>query len=245
MYKEHSTFKPPPDDAILWRYMDFTKFVSLLDKRSLFFARADKLGDPFEGSFSRANKELRSILYAGKIPQASLLGWRHFRQQSRRFTLISCWHESLHESEAMWRLYSREINGIAIKTDFDSFRRGLISSEDIFVGKVSYIDYESEFIPESNTFAPYLYKRKGFNHECEVRAMTQDIPTNDGKVDLSKDICTIGKYYEVDLSLLIQEVIVAPYAPEWFLDLIKSVATRYNLDAPVVKSALADAPTWG
>ena len=41
---------PPPADTILWRYMDFTKFVSLLEKRSLFFARADKLGDPFEGA---------------------------------------------------------------------------------------------------------------------------------------------------------------------------------------------------
>ena len=50
MYTEHPTFSPPPDDAVLWRYMDFTKFVSFLDKSSLFFARADKLGDPFEGA---------------------------------------------------------------------------------------------------------------------------------------------------------------------------------------------------
>lgn len=40
---------PPPSEAILWRYMDFTKFVSLLEKSALFFARADKLDDPFEG----------------------------------------------------------------------------------------------------------------------------------------------------------------------------------------------------
>ena len=37
---------PPPADAILWRYMDFTKFVALLEMKSLFFARADKLNDP-------------------------------------------------------------------------------------------------------------------------------------------------------------------------------------------------------
>ena len=35
--------------------MDFTKFVSLLDKRALFFAGADTLGDPFEGSVSPIN----------------------------------------------------------------------------------------------------------------------------------------------------------------------------------------------
>ena len=50
MYKEHEAFAPPPPDAVLWRYMDFTKFVSLLEKQALFFARADKLeDDPFEG----------------------------------------------------------------------------------------------------------------------------------------------------------------------------------------------------
>ena len=43
MYQEHPSFNPPSDNATLWRYMDFTKFVSLLDKSALFFVRADKL----------------------------------------------------------------------------------------------------------------------------------------------------------------------------------------------------------
>ena len=54
MYKESPYCDPLPDDAVLWRYMDFTKFVSLLEKSSLFFARADKLEDPFEGYLPRA-----------------------------------------------------------------------------------------------------------------------------------------------------------------------------------------------
>jgi hypothetical protein len=32
----------------LWRYMDFAKFVAMLDQRSIFFARANLVGDPFE-----------------------------------------------------------------------------------------------------------------------------------------------------------------------------------------------------
>ena len=55
MYEEHPEFHSPPSEAVLWRYMDFTKFVSLLDRQALFFARSDKLGDPFEGSFPRGN----------------------------------------------------------------------------------------------------------------------------------------------------------------------------------------------
>ena len=41
-------------DAMLWRYMDFPKFVSMLKEGALWFSRADLLGDPLEGSFTQA-----------------------------------------------------------------------------------------------------------------------------------------------------------------------------------------------
>ena len=239
MYTEHPTFSPPPDDAVLWRYMDFTKFVSFLDKSSLFFARADQLGDPFEGALSRMNNEL-GPLWMIDLPERAVQDLRQFQKTLTRFTLINCWHESPHESEAMWRLYSRETDGIAIKTDFDSFKKSLTSSEDIYIGRVNYANYESDFIPEGNTLSPFLHKRQSFEHEREVRAIVQIIPST----DISQDICDIGRYFKADLSLLIREVVVAPYAPGWLLELVQSVATRYALKAPVIKSRLADPPTW-
>lgn len=50
----------------VWRYMDFTKFVSLLDKRELWFTRADELNDPFEGTLSRM-----SLYVDGVVPEQS------------------------------------------------------------------------------------------------------------------------------------------------------------------------------
>jgi hypothetical protein len=42
----HPSFRQPRDPRIcLWRYMDLSKFVALLQERALVFARADKLGD--------------------------------------------------------------------------------------------------------------------------------------------------------------------------------------------------------
>ncbi len=245
MYEEHPVFNPPPDDAILWRYMDFTKFVSLLEKQALFFARADKLGDPFEGSVSKANEMLAPIIYKDKITKDALQALADWTKEFRRFTLISCWHENPHESEAMWRLYAREKDGIAIKTDFNSFKNSFTCSEDIYIGSVNYVDYNSHFIPENNAFFPYLYKRKSFEHEREVRAIEFTIPANAKGIDTSRDICKTGKYYKVNLSLLIKEVIVAPFAPDWFLELVKSVTTRYNFTFNVVRSTQADEPTWG
>ena len=245
MYEEHSNFEPPEDDAVLWRYMDFTKFVSLLETQSLFFARADKLGDPFEGAYFKVNVALRPMLYEGKIPESGLQQIAAFAKESRRFTTINCWHESNHESAAMWRLYSREHDGIAIKTDFNSLSQSFTSSDSIFIGKVNYVDYDTTFIPEGNSFFPYLHKRQSFEHEREVRTITQNMPARDGKIDLPQEVCAIGTYYAVELSLLVQEVIVAPYADDWFIRLVQSVAARYGLRAPVSRSGLAESPTWG
>lgn len=35
---------------------------------------------------------------------------------------VNCWHRNPHESEAMWRLYSENGKGIAIKTSIDSLK---------------------------------------------------------------------------------------------------------------------------
>ena len=245
MYEEHETFTPPSSDAILWRYMDFTKFVSLLEKQALFFPRADKLGDPFEGSFTKVNEAMRPMLYKGKVTEDALLGFSQSMKEFPRFMLINCWHENAHESEAMWRLYARETDGIAIKTDFNSFKNSFTCSKEIYIGSVNYVDYDSHFIPEDNLFSPYLHKRKSFEHEREIRAIAWEMPSNEHGVDWAQDICDIGIYYEIDLPLLIQEVVVAPFAPDWFLELVKSVTVHYNFEFPVVKSVLADNPTWG
>ena len=48
----HEVFRALPDSAVLWRYMDLTKLMALLEDRALHFARSDLLGDPFEGSMT-------------------------------------------------------------------------------------------------------------------------------------------------------------------------------------------------
>ena len=245
MYKEHPSFSPPCDNAVLWRYMNFIKFISLLARSELFFARADKLGDPFEGTYSRMNNRARLEAYFGPITNENFQQLRKFQKDLPRFTLINCWHESPEESTAMWGLYTNEIDGIAIKTDFASLKQSLTCEQDIYVGSVSYIDYEVDTIRDENAYLPYLHKRSNFAHEKEVRAIVPIIPVSNGRLDTSQDICDVGIHYEVDLSRLIKEVIVAPKAENWHLEAIKSVAAKYNLEAPVIKSSLANPPTWG
>ena len=144
----------------------------------------------------------------------------------------------------MWGLYSRVRDGIAIKTDFNSLSECFVGEDDVFIGRVNYIDYSTTFIREDNTLAPYLNKRRSFEHENEVRAINQVLPVRDGKIDLSEDTYDVGAYFDVDLSLLVKDVIVAPYAEDWFLELVQAVTRVYNLDVPVRRSDLAESPTW-
>ena len=53
---DHAEFKEQPhDDSKLWRYMDLSKFVSFLSTGALFFTRADRFEDTWEGTVTRNN----------------------------------------------------------------------------------------------------------------------------------------------------------------------------------------------
>ena len=253
MYKEHPLINPPPPDATLWRYVDFTKFVSMLEANALFFTRADKLNDTFEGSFPRGNVEEDPSLYGDPFLADLVRDHRGFVKQLRPFTLVNCWHESTHESSAMWSQYTAKHGGVAIKTDFKSLSRSFVCDDIIFIGRVNYIDYKTASIPRLNDFAPFLHKRKSSEHETEVRVINIDLPLPSGifdsdipfePLDLSRAKHNVGSYRNVDLSTLVNELIVAPYSEDWFIELVCSVAARYALDVPVMRSSLADIPTW-
>ena len=52
-------FQEPEDDAVLWRYMDFAKYVSLLSSKALWFSSAAAFADPYEGAVGILENELK------------------------------------------------------------------------------------------------------------------------------------------------------------------------------------------
>lgn len=140
---EHSCFiQPQNSDSRLWRYMDFTKFVSLISSGSLFFCRADLFKDPFEGSYSKANVALRPQVYKG-MPEEQLgkmmAQMARFAKWVREWTYINCWHTNEYESAAMWDLYAKTNEAVAIETSYGKLKNVL--PENVFLGCVKYIDY--------------------------------------------------------------------------------------------------------
>ena len=227
--------------------MDFAKFVSLLDKQSLFFARADKLDDPFEGAVPKMNVDKRGQIYRAKYSdyEVALRQIADVFRKLRAYTLVNCWNEGNNESAGMWKLYSPGRYGVAVRTDPKGLKNSVIEDVKVVIGRVRYIDYERMSIPEGHSVSPFLYKRTNFEDEREVRAIIQKWQlTDDKRVDLAQDVCDIGEYFKVCIATLVREVLVSPYAEDWFLDLVRSIAARYNLEAPVRMSSLAERPPW-
>jgi hypothetical protein len=252
VYEFHPVFIQPTDETErVWRYVDFTKFVSLLESKSLYFTRADKFEDPFEGSYPRINVEARNAIPAGLLASA-VAGWTEMTErtaQSNRmwpkYTAINCWHLNNHESAAMWKLYIKSNEGVAIQSSYRKLRECFGKVEEVVnLGLVRYIDYDNDAIEHGNILTAFTCKRKSFEHEREVRALISRWPIFNNKLDFSRDTLKHGAAVAVDVDMLVEHVYIAPDAPDWFASLVESVIAVYGKGFPVVRSKLADRPLY-
>src|SRR5260370_8794907 len=101
--------------------MDFTKFVSLLEKKALYFARSDRFSDKFEGATPKPSIKAReaSVLESGTplIEEVSK-GWSQASREIRKCMFLNCWHMNIYESLSIWQLYVQKSKGISIRSTF-------------------------------------------------------------------------------------------------------------------------------
>lgn len=236
-------FVVPDENVTIWRYVDFIKFVDLLENQCLFFARADKLGDDFEGSCPKANIKyrLKEFRIAADVEANDISA---FYKWLREFTAVNCWYINEYESAAMWTLYLKSNEGIALWSSYRRLRDSFIDQKPDKICKAHYIDYEKDTM-STNLLAPYLHKRKSFEHESELRAIIQVFPIRRGRVSKrSKRPFDTGICIPVNLDVLIDKIYVAPQTPDWQFNLVKSLVEKYGLRKEVVRSILDDKPIY-
>jgi hypothetical protein len=239
--------------------MDFAKYVSLLKTQGLHFAQLNRLGDPFEGSLSKAEFEhWQQVAAAGEARGDLPVEWRgrYFEvlmrsaRQATKVNYVSCWHMNRGESEAMWRLYSSSGYAIAIQSRYQLLVDSLSSftSRDVhigpFVGVVQYADYHEDKFPTGNAFHAVMHKRRSFEHEHECRAVIWRTERKgpDGVPDHVLETYPPGIGVSVALAQMIEQVVVAPTAPEWFSSTVIDITTRYGFAFPVRRSSLTVPP---
>jgi hypothetical protein len=258
MYETHPIFISPSDRNVkIWRYLDIAKYLSLLEKKSLFFTRSDLLGDPFEGSLP-STKGQNNLNEVAKRQSAKLLGLSSdqiafpysVHDVIRKRLFICSFHMNDYESAALWSIYTKAMQGVAIQSTFsrlcDCFKE--YSENNVFIGVMNYIDYNTEIIPISeNVFPPLLHKRKSFEHEKELRAVIihpKEFYSKHraGKHDEFNGGDQTGLDIKVDLNILIERIYVAPTTDKWVKELLVSVTKKYGIDKPIEQSSLDDSP---
>ncbi len=272
MYEELDGINPPNDEDILWRYTNFEVFVNLLDTEALYFTRADKFEDPYEGFIPQSivdayKQSLMSVTSSESEVFVEEIMKRH--EASRKYVMCNCWHQNVVESMAMWEKYHMRNSGVAIKTTGEKMKNSLLSEYSIYIGKIEYIygntdddpymqNFQQNDIPLAKklTYFPYLQKRKEYEHEQEVRLIVdidpfvtdalnnQTVENVDSFFETGlPDICDIGMLFNIDVSMLIDEVIVSPYAKDWITVTLRSVVQKFGFNFDVRASTLLDAPT--
>jgi len=253
---EPRAYEVPPPSALLWRYMDFAKFVSLLRDGALFFSRADLLGDRYEGAKGLlANKSKWDQYYLKwfrealrnpppgadfglspeeleKRAQKFIVDLEALGKDGLRTTFVSCWHESEGESEALWRLYCPPSSaGVAIRTTFTALNLSLGDDPDTKIGRVRYIDFRKSFAGPNDAI---FRKRQSLSHEREARAVIHRIEARDEP----------GIRVPADLKQLMQALVISPFAPVWFQDVLNETMSRFNVVAPTMTSDLTSEPFY-
>ena len=230
------------DDALLWRYLDLPKFLHLIQTGKIHFARLKDFDDPYEG-YPSIMKYL--ALQQGADRQKTI---------SRRLNVVvNCWCWSELESPAMWALYGKNNNGIAVLTTY----RKLVSvmPNSVFVGFVHYLDFFDpreyvdrldEFVDnyetvESHHLRPVLYKRQEFSHEEEVRAFSTDFlleQESDKRVAMAHNGWTL----EIDPIQLIDSIYIQPKASPLLVENVELVVAKYGYRIPIMLSDLDKKP---
>jgi len=244
-------------DQKIWRYMDLTRLVLLLTRRTLYFSSLTQLGDPYEGYFPRSHVEAFAAVFENNFfgPMAALRpafeakSSEHARaldeimatarqeisfDRNRGKFGVNCWHANDVESEAMWKLYSALGSGVAVESTVERLRDVLTPTSGINIDRVRYEDFDPGQIIKGYSSYFLMLKRPSFAHEREVRA-TILLPEE-------------GKGLEVpcDLQKLIVRVHVAPGAPAMFVGAVTELCSGvvHGQKFEVLPSKLLDPPDY-
>ena len=217
---------PENPNTIVWKYLDLSKFLDLLLSKKLFMSRSDKFEDQYEGTFSEPTyEEIRKI--AENNPE-----FLDYYKSHREKIVISSWHINEYESFAMWQIFTKNNEGLAIQSTVKRLQEAMKPETKTtqYIGEVNYIDYKKEYIPFDDTFFPFLFKRKSFQYEREVRIIS-DVTQNN-------IVIKEGLKIDVDIHQLIEKIYIHPKSENWYKNLVIQLMEQLGFNFSIEKSDL-------
>jgi len=213
------------DRLPIWRFMKMWTFTRFIESGSLYFCRADLLGDEHEGlPLEEYVRHVVANMGSGNTFEQT---WEMLKQD-RQGSFVSCW--TLDESLHMWEKFAPQ--GVAIISNCGLLKAALDAiPARTMVGQVRYSLTHEGF----NILRFITTKRPKFSPEKEVRAFVWDLEKS--PQNPYPHVMPNGLPYPVDVIALVQSVIVSRHASAIVLDEVREILRKYGYGTvPVVKS---------
>lgn len=236
----HPSFPQPPDPLIrAWRYMDFSRLLSLIIDGQLYFRRVDLLQDKFEGAVTPTSKPAVREAFKRVLQGKDPVYWTDARiearvdfdfgpfQTARQSSYVNCWRLGNRESDAMWRIYCPGGAGIAITLTYQALRDS-VDDDHCYIGRIAYRNFDKDVMEFGNAFNGVMSKRDEFDYEQEARILYHykemvgwaDTPTTPGAypVSLAGPEFVLVPWSIADHA---EAIVVSPYTEKWQTDIIR------------------------
>ncbi len=226
-------------DTKIYRIFTFDRFKELISSNELVLVNPEMWDDPFENFFLKAN----AIDGQGNTVDFSNL---------REMWYGQCWTKN-EDTDAMWRIYSPDKNGVRLSTTVRKLFDALYDEDDklaslkYFIGNVDYGTKEvlNNFTKENSFssiaiggqndgFAKLLcIKREAFEHENEVRILVNEI-----NKEKNKKLNGLYKI-KIDINVLIDDICLDPRLEETEYNKNKSeIQKLFHSNTPLFQSDL-------
>lgn len=212
----------------IYRIMPVHRLLGSFEQNSMALVEPEKWDDPFENLLLKGFIQHSSPdAIASKLFRNSIYG--------------QCW--TFHrETDAMWRIYSPDKQGVKVKTTIEKLVSALISEgkeSSCFIGKVGYLNQKELVSKLTGISGRYgrdaaeslLYKRNEFKHEREVR-LIYTMASSDGYVHK----------FNIDPNQLFDEVVFDPRMNNHIFHAYKDAVHAKGFRKPIRQSVMYQLP---
>ncbi len=194
------------EETELYRYLSLSQFMSFVESKKTYLTNINLWQDPWEAALHK----LPTMRDDGSLEMPI--------HSSHENMYGQCWSLNA-DSDALWRIYSPNREGLMIKSTAKKF---LLIKEIMhgLLGRVIYSNFDDSKDFPQGSLEMALVKRKAFEHEIEVRLITV--------AEMVKGEWNGSPFISLDLNPMefIEEIVIDPRAEEWFVTTVIDYCKR-------------------
>lgn len=182
------------------------------------------------------NRTVKTIF--GHKPASSFSDNKSVFRAVANWVDISCWHTDAAdvESMAMWKIYGGSAASVCVESTVGALVDSMVIPDglEVHAGKVSYVDYEKDYIGVDDPLQFFFNKSKHYEFEKEFRFVLH--PSRLESILSAR--AEFGTSIPVEPKSIIKSIVVSPAAADWFFDLINLIMKDAGYSVNIARSKI-------